>query len=192
MVPRRIIKGYTPLRKEVINVNFLKRKVIKTIPLWMLFVILIGTAAGAFLFISNLVSNNVSVTNPPIEISGSFESVQYVHLETVSAFTYTLNDPVMAVGYIVIEITQTAMTLAQVGGVTVHVLNDAGGDMTGAWLGGAEPINEGYRFIISESISNGAFDFGGGGLATAGEIYVGLTFEFGGIYGVSMQISQTY
>lgn len=171
--------------------NFLKKKVVKTIPLWMLLVVLIGTAAGALFFISNLVSNNVLVTNPPMEISGSFESVHYVHLEMVSTFTYTLNDPVMAVGYIVIEITETGMSLAQVGSITVHVVNDAGGDMTGSWLGGAEPINEGYRFIISESVSTGAFDFGGGGLATSGMIYVGLTFESTGTYGVSMQISQT-
>jgi hypothetical protein len=171
--------------------NFLKRKVIKTIPVWMLLIVLVGTAAGALLFISNLVSTTVTVTNPPMEISGSFESVHYVHLEMVSAFTYTLNDPVMAVGYIVIEITQTGMTLSQVGSITVHVLNDAGGDMTGAWLGGAEPIDSGYRFIISESISMGAFDFGGGGLATTGEIYVALTFESTGTYDVSMKISQT-
>lgn len=171
--------------------SFLKKKVIKTLPVWMLIIIMIGTAAGAFLWISNLVSNNVTVTNPPIEISGSFESVHYVDLETVSHFTYTLNNPDMAVGFIIIDITQTAMTLAQVGGITVHVLNDAGGDMTGAWLGGAQPINEGYRFTIYASISMDAFDFGGGGMATNGEIYVGLTFTSGGTYGVSMQISQT-
>jgi len=171
--------------------NFLKKKVLKSIPVWLLIVIMIGTAAGAVFWISNLISSNVTVTNPPIEISGSFESVHYLDLETVSHFTYTLNDPVMAVGYIIIEITQTAMILAQVGGINVHVLNDAGGDMTGAWVGGAEPINDGYRFTIYESISTGPFDFGGGGLATAGDIYVGLTFTGGGTYGVSMQVSQT-
>lgn len=175
----------------MIIVNFLKKKVIKTIPLWMLLVILIGTAAGAFLFISNLVSNNVVVTNPPMEISGSFESVQYVHLETISVFPYTLNDPVMAVGYIIIEITQTGMTLEQIGGINVQVLNDVGGDMTGAVLS-TVLINAGFRFIIGESISSGTFDFGGGGLATAGEIHVGLTFEDLGTYGISMQVSQTY
>ncbi len=171
--------------------KFLKRKVVKIIPAWVLVLIVIGTVSGALLWISNLVSTNVTVTNPPIEISGSFESVHYEGMEMVSTFSYILNDPVKAVGFIIIDITQTAMTLAQVGGITVHVLNDAGGDMTGAWLGGAQPINEGYRFTIYESISMDAFDFGGGGMATNGEIYVGLTFTSGGTYGVSMQISQT-
>lgn len=156
----------------------------------MIAIILIGTVAGAFLWISNLVSTDVTVTDPPIEIAGSFESVHYVHLETVSVFPYTLNDPIIAVGYIIIEITQVGMTLAQVGGITVQVLNDAGGDMTGAVLA-SQPINEGYRFTICESVYVDTFDFGGGGLATAGEIYVGLTFESTGTYGVSMQISQT-
>jgi hypothetical protein len=175
----------------MIDMNFLKRKVIKTIPAWVIVIIMIGTVAGAVFWISNLISTDVTVTDPPIEISGSFEGVHYIDLETVSHFTYTLNDPDMAVGFIIIDITQTAMTLAQVGGITVQVLNDAGGDMTGAWLGGAQPINEGYRFTIYESISIDAFDFGGGGMATNGEIYVGLTFTSGGTYSVSMQVSQT-
>ena len=89
--------------------SFLKKKVIKTLPVWMLIIIMIGTAAGAYLWISNLVSNNVTVTNPPIEISGSFESVHYVDLETVSHFTYTLNNPDMAVGFIIIDITKTGI-----------------------------------------------------------------------------------
>jgi hypothetical protein len=171
--------------------KFLKRKVVKTIPAWVLVLIAIGTVSGALLWISNLVSTNVTVTNPPIEISGSFESVHYVGIEMVSTFSYTLNDPVMAVGFIIIDITQTAMTLSQVGGINVRVLNDAGGDMTGVWLGGGQPINEGYRLTIYESISMDAFDFGGGGMATAGEIYVGITFDVGGPYNVSMRISQT-
>jgi len=169
--------------------NFLKRKAIKTIPVWMLALVLIGTAAGALLWISNLVSTDVTVTNPPIEISGSFESVHYVGIETISRFDYVLNNPTMAIGYIVIEITQTAMTLAQIGGINVQVLNDMGGDMTGT-ASGAEPINEGYRFIICDSSSMNAFDFGEGGMATAGEIYVGITFEAIGLYGVSIQISE--
>ncbi len=170
--------------------SLLKRKVIKTIPVWLLALILIGTAAGAFLWISNLVSTDVTVTNPPIEISGSFESVHYVSIETISRFDYVLNDPTMAIGYIIIEITQTGMSLAQIGGINVQVLNDIGGDMTGAAYS-AEPISEGYRFIICDSSSMNAFDFGGGGMATAGEIYVGITFEEIGSYGVSMQISET-
>jgi len=171
--------------------KFLKRKVVKTIPAWVLVLIALGTVSGALLWISNLVSTNVTVTNPPIEISGSFESVHYVDMEMVSTFSYTLNDPVMAVGYIIIDITQTAMTLSQIGSINVRVLNDAGGDMTGAWLGGGGDINEGYRLTIYESISMDAFDFGGGGMATSGEIYVGITFNVGGSYVVSMQISQT-
>jgi hypothetical protein len=172
------------------DMSFLKRKVSKTIPVWMLALVLIGTAAGALLWISNLVSTDVTVTNPPIEISGSFESVHYVGIETISRFDYVLNDPIMAIGYIVIEITQTAMSLAQIGGINVQVLNDMGGDMTGT-ASGAEPIFEGYRFIIGDSSSMNAFDFGKGGTATAGEIYVGITFEEIGLYSVSMRISGT-
>jgi hypothetical protein len=172
------------------GMSLLKRKVIKTIPVWMLALVLIGTVAGAFLFISNLVSTNVAVINPPIEISGSFESTHYVHLERISVFSYTLNDPVAAIGYIIIEIIAPTMTLAQVGCITVHVLNDAGGDMSGAVISTA-PIENGYRFTICDSNSMNAFDFGGGGLATAREIHVGLTFEETGMYEVNMQISQT-
>ncbi|MFW9960504.1 MAG: hypothetical protein ACFFDV_05770 [Candidatus Thorarchaeota archaeon] len=170
--------------------SFLKRKVVKTIPVWMLALILIGTVAGAFIWISNLVSTDVTVTNPPIEISGSFESVHYVSIETVSSFSYILNDAPKAVGYIIIEITQPGMSQAQVGGISVRVLNDMGGDMTGT-LYDFEPISEGYRYIFCDSSYMNPFDFGESGMATAGEIYVGITFESIGTYGVSMQISET-
>lgn len=170
--------------------NFLKRKVIKTIPIWMIAIILIGTVAGAYLWISNLVSTDVTVTDPPIEISGSFESVHYVGLEMVSFFGYILNDPSMAIGYIIIEITQPTMTLADIGGINVQVLTDMGSDMTGA-VYDIQPISIGYRYTFCDSNLLNAFDFGTGGLATAGEIYVGLTFESTGPFSVSMQISKT-
>jgi hypothetical protein len=174
----------------MIEMNFLKKKVVKTIPVWLLIVIMIGTAAGAAFWISNLVSTNVTVTDPPIEISGSFENPHYVGMERVSSFSYILNDPIMATGYIIIDITETGMTLAQVGGISVRVLNDMGGDMTGDVFD-IQPINEGYRWVICDSDGMNAFDFGEMGMATAGEIYVGITFESTGIYDVSMQISQT-
>lgn len=170
--------------------SLLKRKVIKTIPVWLLALILIGTAAGAFLWISNLVSTDVTVTNPPIEISGSFESVHYVGIETVSSFSYVLNNAILAVGYVVIDIVQTGMSLTQIGDISVRVLNDMGGDMTG-FASGAEPINDGYRFVICDSATMSHFDFGSGGMATTGEIYVSITFESIGIYSVSMHISET-
>lgn len=168
--------------------NFLKRKVIKTIPLWMLVIIMIGTVAGAVFWISNLVSTNVTVTDPPIEISGSFESVHYVGLEMVSSFFYILNDPGMAFGYIVIEITQPGMTLADVGGINVLVRPDSGGDITGA-LYDTQPISEGYRYVFSDTMMND-IKFDGNGMAMAGDIDVGITFESTGSFGVSMQITQ--
>ncbi|MFW9807303.1 MAG: hypothetical protein ACFFFK_11295 [Candidatus Thorarchaeota archaeon] len=170
--------------------NFLKKKVIKTIPAWMIIVIMIGTAAGAVFWISNLISTNVTVTNPPLEISGSFESVHYVGMERVSTFTYTLNDPIMATGYIILDITQMGMTQSQVGGVTARVFNDMGGDMTGA-VADIQTITEGYRWVLCDSSGMIPFDFGELGMATAGVIYIGITFENIGTYGVSMQISQT-
>lgn len=170
--------------------SFLKRKVIKTIPVWMLFIIMIGTVAGAFFWISNLVSTDVTVTDPPIEIIGSFESVHYVGMEMVSRFSYILNDPILAVGYIVIEITQPGMTLADIGGITMLVRSDAGSDMTGAVFD-LQPISTGYRYVFCDSNFMNAFDFGEIGTATVGEIEVGITFESTGIFSVSMQISQT-
>ena len=156
----------------------------------MIIIVMIGTVAGAVFWISNLISTDVTVTDPPIEISGSFESVHYVGMERVSSFTYILNNPVMATGYIIIEITQAGMSLAQVGGISVRVLNDMGGDMTGD-VYDIQPIDEGYRWVICDSDGMTVFDFGEMGMATAGEIYVGITFESTGTYGVSMQISQT-
>jgi hypothetical protein len=173
----------------MIDMNFLKRKVIKTIPVWMLLIITIGTVAGAVFWISNLVSTTVTVTDPPIEISGSFDSVHYVGMERVSSFTYILNDAIMAVGYIVIEITQPGMTLADIGGMNVQVRTDAGGDMTGA-VWDVQAISAGYRWVMCDSNGMNAFDFGWMGMAMAGDIDVGITFESTGSFGVSMQITQ--
>jgi hypothetical protein len=170
--------------------NILRKKVIKVVPVWLLAVVMVGTAAGALFWISNLVSNDVTVTDPPIEISGSFESTHYVGMEMVSSFTYILHDAAEATGYIIIDIIQTGMTLEQVGGITVQVLNDMGGDMTGAICEQA-PISDGYRFVLCDSDGMIPFDFGEMGMATAGEIYVGITFDYKGSYGVNMQVSQT-
>ncbi|MHA1951917.1 MAG: hypothetical protein ACW987_18880 [Candidatus Thorarchaeota archaeon] len=172
----------------MIDMNVLKRNVIKTIPVWMLVIIMIGTVAGAVFWISNLVSTNVTVTDPPIEISGSFESVHYVGMERISSFTYLLNDAMMAVGYIVIDITQPTMSLTDVGGITVLVRPDVGGDITGA-VYDIQPLSMGYRYVFSNTMLN-AFDFGEMGMAMAGEIHVGITFESTGSFGVSMQITQ--
>ena len=170
--------------------NVLKKKVIKTIPLWMLALILIGTAAGAFLWISNLVSTDITVTNPPVSISGSFESPHYVSIETTSTFDYTVNNPGLAIGYIIIEITQPGMTLAQVGSISVLVETNMGGSLDGLVIA-TDVINEGYRFVFCESITMLGFDFTAPGTAAAGLIHVSLTFEDLGTYTVSMQISGT-
>ncbi len=170
--------------------NVLKKKVIKTIPLWMLAIILIGTAAGAFLWVSNLVSTDITVTNPPVSISGSFESPHYVSIETTSTFDYTVNNPVLAIGYIIIEIAQPGMTLAEVGSINVLVETDMGGSLDGVLIA-TDPISAGYRFVFCESITMLGFDFTEGGIAAAGLIHVSLTFEGTGTYTVSLQISGT-
>ena len=170
--------------------NVLKKKVIKTIPLWMLALILIGTAAGAFLWVSNLVSTDIIVTNPPVSISGSFESPHYVSIETTSTFDYTVNNPGMAIGYIIIEITQPGMTLAEVGSINVLVETDMGGSLDGLVIA-TDAISAGYRFVFCDSVTMLGFDFTEPGTAAAGLIHVSLTFEGLGTYTVSMQISGT-
>lgn len=170
--------------------NVLKKKVIKTIPLWMLALILIGTAAGAFLWISNLVSTDITVTNPPVSIYGSFESPHYVSIETTSTFDYSVNTAELVIAFIIIEITQPGMTLAQVGSISVLVETNMGGSLDGIVIA-TDVINEGYRFVFCESITMYGFDFTEGGMATAGLIHVSITFEDTGSYTVSMQISST-
>ncbi len=170
--------------------NVAKKKVIKTIPLLMLALILIGTAAGAFLWVSNLMSTDITVTNPPVSISGSFESPHYVSIETTSTFNYTVNNPRMAIGYIIIEITQPGMSLAEVSSISVLVHPGVGSSLDGVLIA-TGPINEGYRFVFCDSVTLGGFDFAEGGIATAGLIHVSLTFESTGTYAVSMQISET-
>lgn len=170
--------------------NLLKKKIIKTIPLWMILILMIGTVTGAYFWISNLISTDVTVTEPPIEIIGSFDSDHYVGIERVSSFSYILNDAVMAVGYLVIEITQPGMSLSDVGGINVVVRPEIGDDKIGA-LFDAQPISSGYSFVICDSNGLIPFDFSEMGMATIGEIYVGITFESLGTFGISMQVSQT-
>lgn len=188
MIEKHIGIGASFVERD--NMNLLKRKVIKTIPLWMILILMIGTVAGAYFWISNLISTDVTVTEPPIEIIGSFESDHYVGMERVSSFSYILNDAIMAVGFLIIEITQPGMTQADVGDINVLVRPDIGDDKTGA-LYDVQPIDSGYRYVFYDSNSMLPFDFGEMGMATVGEIYVGITFESLGTFGISMQVSQT-
>jgi hypothetical protein len=71
-------------------IKILQKKVFKTIPIWLLVILCIGTVFAAFTWISNQIVTYVQVTPTPITITGAFVDHPYPGIECVQTFNYTV------------------------------------------------------------------------------------------------------
>ena len=85
--------------------SILKKRIGKAIPVWVvLIVIIVGTAAGAFLWVSNLIERMPTVTDVPIYLQDEYMSSTYKDEYVTWLINYTVHDPDASDGYIYIEI----------------------------------------------------------------------------------------
>lgn len=87
--------------------KIMQKKLSKSLLVSVLALIMVGSAAAAFVWISNMRTTTVTVREIPVTLSGDFVASSYTHEETFQEFPYTVNDAPYAVGYIFIEFIAT-------------------------------------------------------------------------------------
>ncbi|MCK5239619.1 MAG: hypothetical protein KAR33_08740 [Candidatus Thorarchaeota archaeon] len=174
--------------------KILRRRIRNTIPVWLvLSVVLVGTTAGAFLWISNLIETTPTVTDVPIELQEEYMSPTYVDEYVAWIIDYTIHDASQCDGYIYIEISAGfALSTSEVNVVDLQVDPELGTSIYGSLVSGY-PQNPASNIIVFvyEDTFGGPFDFDDLGSSSAGEIRVTLLFTVAGDYLMRLQISSS-
>ena len=148
-----------------------------------------GTAIAAFVWISNQIITPVTVTAPPIVLSGSFETDQYTGIGEMSSISYTVSSGTPT-GYI--QIRFSGASIDSVGDVTIgsiQVIPDTNPVQNGAYVSGYPTYSSGTITYLFELSSGGAFDFGGSN--TPGNIEIYVTYNVAGSINAFIQVTQT-
>lgn len=165
----------------------LRKKLFKTLPAWLLALLLIGSATAAFFWISNQITTWVLVRERGIELIGSFQSSDvYKNETTLNYFSYTINNFSQCTGYIYLEFQDNNGGALNPGDIEIDdiwVYPDSDHIYDLQLVSGypANPYPNVLAFVF-ENQSGGAFDFSVSGFAHFGDISVEVR------YGVSTQM----
>jgi len=171
----------------------LKSHLTKTTSALVVILIVVGTATGAFIWLSNRISSPIEISGIPIEIAGAFNSTPTIGQETQNNFTYLCMDPARGNGFILIEFYALggSDTLV-IGDIEVAVgLNLGGSFATIGGLVAGYPMNNGtngLQFlygIYDSSIIDFTQDSG------TGYIWVYITYHVSFLLEAHIQITST-
>ena len=163
----------------------------KTIPIWVILIVMIGTASGVLLWISNQISTNVEPAITPITLTGIFDTSPTMEVVSYEVFTYWINDDTNDIGYIVLEF--QAGTDIGPSNFTVDIDYQPSGEIIlDTQLASGYPINHGFNAVmyVFEQSGGGAIDFGPSG-SLNGAIEVRITYHISLPLTVVMQLSST-
>jgi hypothetical protein len=108
--------------------KILRRKVLKLLPVWFLALILVGSAAAAFIWISNMRITWVNVREYPITLTGDFDNATYQYETTYQYFDYTVNDASNSTGYVLLQFTtSSSLDTLNPGDIEVYLVVSLGG-----------------------------------------------------------------
>jgi hypothetical protein len=169
--------------------SILKKKLHNLIPIWVIAVVCIGTAAGAYVWISNSLTTIVDVQDPPIELSGSFETPVYLDIGSVSNISYVINDVSKCHGYIQLQFIAPVSTLV---GDEIYATVDLypEGVYYSTSINHMEYYSNSLIFVF-ESGSHDQIDFSDSGLASSGFMLVYIEYHESLLWMVSIAISET-
>ena len=91
--------------------RIMPKKLSKSLLVSVLALVLVGSAAAAFVWISNIRTTTVTVRPIPITLTGDFINSPYPFQETLQEFDYTVNDPSNKNGYVLVQFTASGQTL---------------------------------------------------------------------------------
>ena len=176
--------------------KILRKKLFKTLPAWLLALLLIGSAAAAFFWISNQITTWVLVRERGIEITGSFQSSDvYDNETTLNYFTYYINNLSQCTGYIYLEFQDNNGGALNPGDVEIdniyvypdmdypHYLSLVSGYPT-------NPYSNVLAFVY-ENETGGTFDFSLDGRVFFGTISIELRYRVSTQMITRMQITST-
>jgi hypothetical protein len=171
--------------------NPLRKKAIKSIPVWALIVILAtsSTAIAAYIYISNEIYSVTNVTYPPILLSGNpSPDAAYAGVDSITQVTYTVLQGSSPTGYIHVECTRDISSpfwQASDARVTAIVTPSSGAPFL---VSGPGSINA-DKTIIKFDLSNSGSSINFGGIG--GTIEFHYFFVHNGLTGVSAEITST-
>jgi hypothetical protein len=176
--------------------KILRKRLFKTLPVWLLALLLIGSAAAAFLWISNQITTWVLVKERGIELIGSFQSSDvYKNETTYNSFTYTINNMSQSTGYIYLEFQDNFAGALNPGDIEIDSINvypDSFFPVDVQLVSGypTNPYPNVLAFVF-ENQSGGAFDFSVSGLASFGFISIEVRYKVSTQMITRMQITST-
>lgn len=176
--------------------SLLKKRIGNAVPAWaVLVIIIVGTAAGAFIFISNFVERNVSVSGTTMSLQDHSMGEAYRNTSAPWVVNYTVLVPGQSSGYIYITISAGfAITTSEVDILSVIVNPETGNQLYGGLVSGypQNAATNAIDFVYDDVFNLGRFDFEGtDGLSTKGQIWVQVWFNATGDFTLRMQISST-
>jgi hypothetical protein len=173
--------------------SFLKNKITKTLAVVITIIVCVGTAAGAYIWISNLIEATPTVTDVPIELQEEYMSTPYKDEYVSWMINYTIHDADECDGYIYIEISAGfALTTSEVNIVDLQVQPELGMQTYGSLVSGYPQNPDSHTLVfVYEDTYGGAFDFDDYGSSSVGEISVILLFTVTGSFLMRMQITSS-
>ncbi len=173
--------------------SFLRKKVSKPMAIVITVVICIGTAAGALIWISNLVQRDVTVTDIPIILEEEYITPTYVDEYVTWGLNYTINEMDQCTGYIRIDVSSGSLfTTSEMNIVDVYVETDFMSYFYGASVSGYPNQLAGNVIIFAfENTYGGAFDFSDGGSTTSGTIEITMIFTVEQSFQLSLRLASS-
>ena len=177
--------------------SVLKRRIGKAVPVWAVIgIILVGTAAGAFVWISNIIERNATVTGMPIELDELSAPPIYTNVETEWRLNYSINEIELCTGYVWIMIwcsSEPSITTADANITGIYVEPFSGSGHPGSLVTGY-PQNTGadvIEFVFEDPLVPGPFDFSEGESAFDGEIWIYFNIATSGNYYFQVAITSS-
>jgi hypothetical protein len=165
---------------------------VKAVPVWMILLVCIGTAAGAFILISNTIHGDVTPQEYPIMITGSFTESPYIDEAIEQSFTYTINDNTQDVGYLVLEFRSFSVEIGPTNFTITNVEVWPGSSVINCVeysITNTDPYT--LVYVFEDSVGSTAIDFGESDTYTSGAILFSFTYHTTTPVGVDLYVSST-
>ena len=174
--------------------NFLTKRFQKPLAVVVTLVICIGTAAGAYIWLSNLITRDITVTDTPIELQDEYMSPTYLDEYVTWIVNYTINVMDESDGYIWVEIwAPGAITTSEANIVDVRIDPEAGMTNYGSLVTGYPQNLAGNDivFVYESTYGGGPIDFSDYGSSSTGDITITLMFTIASSFIMNIRLTSS-
>jgi hypothetical protein len=170
--------------------SFLKKKITKPMTVVITIIVCIGTAAGAFLWISNLIQRDITITDIPLTFAEYSISPTYIDEEILWRLDYTVNEADLSTGYLWIDVwSGSAFSTSDMDITDVYILTNSGTEFNGQLVSGYPNQLAGNDILfVFEDVYGGPIDFADSA-ATGGQLQVALIFHVAQSFQLSLRVT---